>query len=162
MNKSKFNAIEHLYKDYYDDCVCRVYRMIGNYHDAEDVISELFLDIIKYESAKRVNYKHLVELCELMVQTHYKKKFLTDKNSYSAILRDPLDIILENERRQTLEKNILGFNKKYGKVMSMNFFDGIKPYEIGRILGVKGNTIAHKITRGKGLLKQYLIKKGYR
>ena len=54
-NKSKNKNINNLYKNYYNDYVYRVYKQIGNHYDAEDVVSELFFNMIKHEPAKRIN-----------------------------------------------------------------------------------------------------------
>lgn len=162
MNNSKFNSIEQLYKDYYNVCVCTVYKHIGNYYDAEDIVSDIFLNFIKHEPAKRINEKLLKETCHHMIKIYLSTGFSNHNKTYSFISRDPLELVLEQESREVLEKYVANYKRKYGKVMEMYLIRRIKPFEIGRILNVKGNTIAHKVKRGTVLLQEYLIKKGYR
>ena len=155
--------VTELYSKYSTRLLNEVYKAVGNYHDAEDIVSDTFLKIMNNKHISLPDLKTVVSVCNERLRCYFKNfKDSNDYNKLFSIYKDPLEIILEEENYEILENHILNSKRTYSSVLVLYYIDKMRACDIGRLLSIKENTAIRKIHRGKALLRESLIKKGYK
>lgn len=162
MNKSKHSTIKQLYDNFFEDLVNIINAIIKNRFDAEDIVSEVFEKYMRQSLVKEVNYKNILSDCKIEAERILiaKNKFI-DKSVY-VICNSPEEMLINAERRKVLESRICNFKRTYSRALELHYLHEMRPCQVARELCIKRNTATRKISRGTALLKDYLIKKGYR
>ena len=158
MNKQNAYIIELMYKKHFNNLINAIFCLLGNYHDAEDVVESVYMDIMRHKLTKEISYEEILLLCKRKLHSGEKIK-----NAQATIIcADPLEILLEKENENRIIECIDSIKRTYRTVMRLYYLQGMRPCEIADKLYIKQNTATKKVLRGKRVLQNFLIKKGYK
>lgn len=141
--------------DAYSDMIFRIaYQNLFSVEDAQDVVQDVFLKLLKQKENCFHDEEHLKAwLIKVTINQclDYKKSFFR-KNTVAL---DNFEIPYEQEERQLLEE-LSRLPKEERNVLYLHYYEGYTIKEIAGILGKKQNTVNSKLTRGRSKLKQIL------
>lgn len=141
--------------DTYSDMIFRIaYQNLFSVEDAQDVVQDVFLKLLKQKENCFHDEEHLKAwLIKVTINQclDYKKSFFR-KNTVAL---DNFEIPFEQEERQLLEE-LSRLPKEERNVLYLHYYEGYTIKEIAGILGKKQNTVNSKLTRGRSKLKQIL------
>jgi RNA polymerase sigma-70 factor, ECF subfamily len=154
----------YIFKEYSDD----VYRLIFTYvkknEVAEDLVQEVFIKCYKNiddfkgnSSVKTWIISIAINQCKDYLRSAYSRYiYLSDKISSFAkgSTKTPEDLVLENNEKNLLTKEILNLPIKYREVIYLYYFQELKIREIADVLGVNENTLKSRLSRAKELVKK--------
>ena len=141
----------------YSDMVYRIaYQSLFHIHDAEDVVQDVFLKVLKHRNKCFKDYEHLKSwLIRVTVNQclDYKKTF----HRKNVISLEDLEIPYEYQREeQEVLENLQKLPEDYRIILYLYYYEGYTIKEIGKILGKKQNTVNSKLTRGRKRLKNMM------
>ncbi|WP_373166068.1 RNA polymerase sigma factor [Agathobaculum sp. Marseille-P7918] len=158
--KSKF---EQLYLEYRDLMFYVANGILHNQQDAEDVVHESFLKIIKIigkiESPKSPKTKNLIvivtEKTAIDLYRRHKKRFLEplDEERFSVFSPSELEI---TERKMSIAFAIAALPAKYWEVLLLRYDNGFSEEEAAQIMSMSLENVHKTIQRAKKRLKQIL------
>lgn len=141
--------------DTYSDMIFRIaYQNLFSVEDAQDVVQDVFLKLLKQKENCFHDEEHLKAwLIKVTINQclDYKKSFFR-KNTVAL---DNFEIPYEQEERQLMEE-LSRLPKEERNVLYLHYYEGYTIKEIAGILGKKQNTVNSKLTRGRNKLKQIL------
>ncbi|MCG9134320.1 sigma-70 family RNA polymerase sigma factor [Candidatus Poribacteria bacterium] len=163
-------AFARLVRKYHAQVHAYALRKIGDFHIAEDITQEIFLeayqnlenlrDPLKFPAWLFRIANHLCiawfrknrSMSELLRESHIIK---TDTDTYSRY------VALENERdtveaqRELAQKLLSKLKESDRQVITLHYFQEMTSAEISKYLGVSQNTIKSRLRRAKQRLRQY-------
>ncbi len=150
-----------------------VFRMCGNEHDVEDIVQETFLrafrSLNQFES--RANFgtwlhrvavncalDHLrrVRRREEEPQAFTREEESDPLQSVASAAPNPERLLLSVEVKKKLEGAMVELSGRERAAFVMRHFDGCSIEEIGRALGIRGNTAKNAIFRAVRKLREAL------
>ena len=163
-------AFACLVKKYQKRVHALVWRKIGDFHIAEDITQETFLqayrNLAKLKDRSQfagwlyviANRRCLAWLRKKRIQTQPLQDMdiaMTEKNSYSRhVATEQAESAAETKRE--LVKNLLAKLKESDRtVLTLYYFGEMTYAEISEFLGVSVNTVATRVHRARERLKQY-------
>ena len=159
-NKQQFARV-------YDMVAPDLYRValytLGNAHDAEDVVSETFIEAYKGISGLRdpTSFKYwimkiLSARCKRKVAEYIKGKRLLDIDSFTATLSDN-DDLANDVSEQVIVLEALGrLSEQERIIISLAVVEGYTTREVAQILGSPQGTISSKLHRALAKLRRML------
>lgn len=169
-DRRAFSELVDMYKDkiYYLG-----YRMLGNVHEAEDIVQETFLRVFtnleRYDLAQKFStwiYRIATNLCIDRLRKR-KANYSLDAEveggegiDYYATLRsnDPLpeDSLMLSETQQTIRRAIDQLPEKYKAVVILRYLHDMSLQEIGEALDMPVTTVKTRVHRGREFLRKKL------
>ena len=163
-------AFACLVKKYQKRVHALVWRKIGDFHIAEDITQETFLQVYRNLAKLKdrsqfpgwlyviANRRCLAWLRKKRVQTQPLEEMdiaMTERSSYSRhVAAEQADSAAETKRE--LVKNLLAKLKESDRtVLTLYYFGEMTYAEISEFLGVSVNTVATRVHRARERLKQY-------
>lgn len=139
----------------YSDMVFRIaYQNLFHIHDAEDVVQDVFLKLLRQKDRSFCDNEHLKSwLIRVTINQclDYKKLFFR-KN---IVPLEDLEIPYEPEESGILEE-LYRLPRDYRNIIYLYYYEGYTIREIADILGKKQNTVNSKLTRGRNRLKKLM------
>jgi RNA polymerase sigma-70 factor (ECF subfamily) len=143
-----------------------VYSELANFHDAQDVTQEAFLQAYRglrklrvWESFSFWLYCIARNLCKKWINNKAKrpdKDFIDDQDP--KILDTPsLNSHHENQIFQSLQETLDTLPEDYRQVLTLHYFGGMKIKDMARALSVPPTTIAKRLSRARMMLKEEMI-----
>ncbi len=149
--EEEYNEIVEMYSD----MIFRIaYQNLWNVSDAEDIVQDVFLKLLKQKKGRFHDNEHLKSwLIRVTINQcmDYKKSFFR-KNTVSL---EDLEIPYEQEERQILEE-LYQLPKDTRNILYLYYYEGYTIKEIAKILGKKQNTVNSRLTRGRNQLKKIM------
>ena len=163
-------AFACLVKKYQKRVHTLVWRKIGDFHIAEDITQETFLQVYRNLAKLKdrsqfpgwlyviANRRCLAWLRKKRVQTQPLEEMdiaMTERSSYSRhVATEQAESAAETKRE--LVKNLLAKLKESDRtVLTLYYFGEMTYAEISEFLGVSVNTVATRVHRARERLKQY-------
>lgn len=160
--------------DAYKDKIYQLgYRMLGNAHEAEDIVQETFLKVFanleKYDPSHKFStwiYRIGTNLCIDRLRKR-KSVYSLDaevaggegSDGYSMLAgKDdtPEDQAMLSETRVQIRNAIEELPEKYRSVVVLRYFHDLSLQEISHILGMPVTTIKTRVHRGREYLRRKL------
>lgn len=139
----------------FSDMIFRIaYQNLFNTSDAEDVVQDVFLKLLKQKDKGFNDYEHLKSwIIRVTINQclDYKKSFFRKNTVY---LED-FEIPYEPHEREILEE-LYQLPKDYRNILYLYYYEEYTIKEIAEILGKKQNTINSKLVRGRNRLKKLM------
>ena len=139
----------------FSDMIFRIaYQNLFHICDAEDVVQDVFLKLLKQKDKCFNDYEHLKSwLIRVTINQclDYKKSFFR-KNTVPL---EDLEIPYEQEERGILEE-LYRLPKDYRNILYLYYYEEYTIKEIAEILGKKQNTVNSKLTRGRNKLRKIM------
>ena len=142
----------------YSDMVLRIaYQNLKNYSDAEDVVQDVFIRLMKEKEFE--NEQHMrswlirvtINRCKDLNKSLWYKK----SEPFTGEIG-----VFTDEEKNVLEE-VMKLSNDYRNVIYLYYFEGYKISEIAKILNKKDNTVSSQLTRARKKLKNSLLKGGY-
>ena len=179
INSGQADKFHDLVKRYEQKLYNFSLRMCRNPSDAEDMIQDTFLNVLKYLKSFRYETKFKNWLYKVAASTCIKKrrksKFAPDKElSLDEFLPNneaekpdnvpewamlPLDKLLNEELSGVINKTILALPKKYRVVIVLRDIEGFSTAETAQILNLSPSNVKVRLHRARLYLRDKL--KGY-
>ncbi len=153
-------AFSEIYGCIYKDMYRYAYYMLGNEHEAEDVVSDTVMDVyVGLQKLKDISrfkswvFKILSNKCKKKRKQYITKNISIDDENANVDLKA---VQIDLEQRYDLENalNTLKFDEK--AVIILSSFEGYKSDEIGEILKMKPVTARSKLKRALEKLEKKL------
>lgn len=145
-------------------------REIGDYHIAEDITQETFLEV--YQKLKTLKdpekfstwlYAIVKNLC---IAWYRKNRFLPESleeihiskietNTYSRYIASEHAKATAYAQRDLVKKLLEKLKESDREIITLHYFDEMTTAEIGTYLGISENTIKSQLHRARKRLKQY-------
>jgi RNA polymerase sigma-70 factor (ECF subfamily) len=150
----------NLIVDTYSDMIFRIaYQNLYNISDAEDVVQDVYVKLLKNKHIKFNDMEHLKAwLIKVTINQclDYKKSFFR-KN---VVPIEEQIIPYEDEELFVLEE-IKKLSEEERNIIYLYYYEGYNIREISDLLNRKQNTINSKLTRARRKLKKIILEGGY-
>ena len=136
---------------------------LGNSHDAEDVVSETFIEAYKGitnlrdpNSFKPWMMKILSVRCKRKVAEYVKHKNTFDIENFMTSLADDMDLSDEVSEQVTVVGTLSRLSSTERQIIALSVLQGYTIKEISKILGSPQGTISSKLHRSLVKLRKML------
>ena len=157
-------AYKELLSLYGDRLLKTCFLISKNEREAEDIVQETFIKVFK--SIKRFKggsslYTWMYKILQNTIRDRYRNGIITVPYKDLEISEDNLEeIIIDKENKIILKKYLEEINIIYKQVLVLFYFDDFSIKEISEILDEKEGTIRSKLSRGRRILHDNLVKGG--
>lgn len=159
--QAQFGLYQQYAKAMYNVCL----RMLGNPHDAEDVLQVAFVDVFgrietfKFESSIGAWIKRIV--VNRCIDHLKKRRLLTETLDVQRHEAEdgPLEVVegyTPEMNVESVKRALNQLSEGYRVVLSLYLFEGYDHEEIGEILGISSSTSKSQYHRGKKRLRELL------
>lgn len=141
----------------FSDMIYRIaYQNLNNTADAEDILQEVFLSLLKSGKQEFSDKEHLKAwLIKVAVNKciNFRKSFWIQKTV-------PLEeqIITYTEEESNVMDEVMKLPPEYRNIIYLYYYEGYSIKEIAELLGKNQNTINSKLQRGRKKLRAELEK----
>ena len=164
LKKGKEEAYRQLIEEYGNKLLRTCYLILKDKEEAEDVVQETFIKVFnKIDTFKEQSgfytWIYAIAINLTRDRMRMKQDFLELKDEW--IGNDNVESLVEiNIDRELLRKEIFSLNSLYREVLVLFYFDELSIKEISSLLNEKEGTIKSKLSRGRNILKEGLLKGG--
>jgi RNA polymerase sigma-70 factor (ECF subfamily) len=139
------------------------YYTLGNAHDAEDAVSETFIEA--YRGVTRLRdagsfkpwiMKILSIRCKRRIASYVKNKQVFDIEDFMATLSDEGDIAEDVSQQVTVMSAMARLNPQERQIVALSVLQGYTTKEIAKIMATPQGTISSKLHRTLAKLRKML------
>lgn len=164
LKRGREEAYRQLIEEYGNKLLRTCYLILNDREEAEDVVQETFIKVFnKIDTFKEKSglytwiYAIALNLSRDRMRT--KQDMLELKDEW--IGNDDVESHVEiNIDREQLRKEIFEMNSLYREVLVLFYYEELSIREISNLLNEKEGTIKSKLSRGRNMLKESLLKGG--
>ncbi|MCP4605058.1 MAG: sigma-70 family RNA polymerase sigma factor [Proteobacteria bacterium] len=146
-----------LYNKYSPALLRKCERMLGNQHDAEDVVHALFVELIGKKNTEvdlPYLYRAATNRCITILRKRKNHKRLLNKQQ-SEIFAPPRTMIDEKTiSLDMLTKLLQKLDKKSSQILVYKYLDDLKQDEIARVIGMSRQSIRRRLIKINRLARQ--------
>lgn len=152
--------VTRLYECYSKDVLRVSYFYLGNREKAEDIMQEVFMKVHKnppqLEEGKEKSWllKVALNLCRDYWRSSWAKRVILGTKTLELAPAD--DEIEEREKKASIMQAIYKLPPQYKEVILLFYYQNLSIKDISELLNQAEGTIASRISRARGLLKQEL------
>lgn len=172
--KGETAAFEELVDRYKKSVFHVVYRMVGQYQEAEDITQEVFLlvyeKLYQFDRTKKFSpWIHRIAVNTTISNLRKKKKvinisfdesFNLPYDNYPTVVdTDPALLFERKELMEDIRSAMLELPETYRSVLVLRYQMDLKNPEIAEILGVSKENIEVRIHRARKSLRRVLLKR---
>ena len=164
LKNGKEEAYRQLIEKYGNKLLRTCYLILKDKEEAEDVVQETFIKVFnKIDTFKEQSgfytWIYAIAINLTRDRMRMKQDFLELKDEW--IGNDNVESLVEiNIDRELLRKEIFSLNSLYREVLVLFYFEERSIKEISSLLNEKEGTIKSKLSRGRNILKEGLLKGG--
>lgn len=153
-------AFQDLYELYFGRVYSYVAAKVGNQFDIEDLVSDIFLQVVKGLPQFR-NHRNssfgawIFTIARNLITDFYRRQGrAADTHQLDAFTNavadsmEPDGPLLEKERAAELHTLLKKLQERRREVIMLKFFSGLRNHEIAQILGLEERTVASHLSRG--------------
>ena len=143
-----------------------VYAELLNFHDAQDVTQEVFLqayrglhDLRRWESFAFWLYRIARNLCKKWIRTQSRRpdnEFIEDQNPRMLEVSS-LDSRPESQMSESLQEALDSLPDAYREVLMLHYFGGMTIKNIARATGASPGAIGMRLSRARVKLREEMI-----
>lgn len=167
------DAFEELMNTYKKSVFAIAFRMMGNYHEAEDICQEVFVTVYnkmyQFDSSKKLGpwiHRIAVNTCISTLRKRNKVVSISFDETYipandlelNELYEDPHLIIEQQELKAEIEQALLLLPESYRVVLILRYQLELKNQEIAEVLGVSRENVDVKIHRARKALRKVILK----
>lgn len=157
------DAFAELYSLVWQELYKTAYYTLGNREDAEDVVSETFMEGYKGISALRDDnafkswiFRILNARCKRKIATYYKLRLNSDYDELDESLSNDVSYAKNSDEKIALVEALEKLNFDERNIVTLFAVNGYKIAEISEMLDCPQGTISSKIHRTLKKLRNYL------
>ena len=166
-------AFEELVDRYKNSIFHIVYRLVGQYQEAEDITQEVFIlvydKLYQFDRTKRFSpWIHRIAVNTAISNLRKKKKvvhlsfdesFGQPYEDYPSVLESDPEVMFERkEVMEDIRASIAELPESYRSVLILRYQMDMKNAEIAQILGVSKENVEVRIHRARKALRKVLLK----
>lgn len=171
--RGEVSAFEELINRYKNSVFAIIYRMTGQYQEAEDISQEVFLTVYQklyqFDSTKKfAPWVHRIAINTCISALRKKNKvaffnfdeslFINHKWEGQYNYGNPEIVLERNELRTEIKAALNKLPSSYQSVLILRYQLGLSNQEIADTLGVNKENVEVKIHRARKSLRKILIK----
>ena len=138
----------------YSDMVYRLaYLRTGNMSDADDIMSNVFLRLIK--NTHKIKSEEHLKAWLIRATINCSNTFFKAKRRINQVRITEVDAVYEMEENSVLPA-VLKLPAHQNTVIYMHYFEGYSVEELARLCGTKPGTVKSRLSRGREALKNTL------
>lgn len=164
LKKGEEEAYRELVDIYGNKLLRTCFLMIKDEKEAEDIVQETFIKVFKYIKGFKGNsslYSWIYKIAKNIIRDRYRNKVMTiTYEDYNFGKEDIEEIVINKENKEVLKEGLNKINLIYKEVLVLFYFDDFSIKEISEILDEKEGTIKSKLSRGRNILRENLVKGG--
>lgn len=152
--------------DYGDMVLKTAYMYLKDMHRAEDAFQEVFIKAFKNYSSFRGEssektwiIKITINVCRDILKSFWNKRVI---HGYEDILsisdNNAEEEAIENMGKQELFSKVLSLPAAYREAIILYYYHEFSTIEVSRILDIPEGTVRSRLSRGREMLKKYIIK----
>ncbi|MCT4613077.1 MAG: sigma-70 family RNA polymerase sigma factor [Clostridia bacterium] len=151
------DIIPDIIKEYSDMLIRIAYQNVKSMHDAEDIVQEVYIKLIK--NIKSIKDEKHLKAWLIRVTINRCKDY--HKSSWiKKIVPIESDISYNEPEKDEIMKEILMLKPDYRMVIYLYYYEEYSLAEIAEILGKSINTISTRLRRARSKLKLFIEKEG--
>ncbi len=164
LKKGKEDAYRQIVRDYGNKLMRTCFLMLGNREEAEDVVQETFIKVFEKVGDFRENsglYTWIYTIALNLSRDRLRKKtdVLALQDEWTGN-DDVESYVEESVDREVLKKELFKLHPMYMEAMVLFYFEELSIKEISKLLDEKEGTIKSRLSRGRNILKDSLLKGG--
>ncbi len=167
-------AFEELMNRYKKSIFTIAYRMMGNYHEAEDISQDVFVTVYnkmyQFDSSKKLGpwiHRIAVNTCISTLRKRNKVVSISFDETYvpgndlelNDLYDDPHLIIERQELKAEIDQALMELPESYRIVLILRYQMDLKNQEIAEIVGISRENVDVKIHRARKALRKTILKK---
>jgi RNA polymerase sigma-70 factor (ECF subfamily) len=146
-------ALEALYNHFFNQIYYYVYSRINNVHDAQEIVSEVFLSMVegitKFKGDSSFK-NYLFGICKNKIRDFIRNKYKASdyvlqsnfaENSFDNLTSEDVDYTYKNKLRDLLKHIYKLMKPRYAKVLDLRFNKMNSIDETAAILGISENNV---------------------
>ena len=155
-------ALSILYRNHYAGIFGYVQRRIGNDHDTNDIVSEVFMSMVR--SLPRFSWTGAPFQCWLLrLATTQINRWVRKRNVFrfwqsleerQVAFHKPNDRI--DERLEMVRQSMLALPCRFQTVLALHYFEELSVEAIAGVLDCRPGTVKSRLSRGRELLRKKL------
>ena len=154
MNHKKEEQMKEVIQTYGDLLYRTGYVLLGNPHDVQDILQEVF---IKYmEKAPSFRDREHEKAWLLRVTVNTCKDCLRFQKRHTCSNLEELENMCAAPTDTNLLKDVLALPLKYKTVLLLHYVEGYQIGESARITGLSENAVKKRLQRGREALRRQL------
>lgn len=165
LKKGREDAYRQIVEEYGNRLLRTCYLILKDREEAEDVVQETFIKVFQkidsfMEDSRLYTWIYTIALNLSRDRLRKKKDILTLEDEWIG----NIDVEYEVEKgidRDLLRKELFEINSLYREVLVLFYFEELSIKEISNLLNEKEGTIKSKLSRGRYILKESLLKGGH-
>lgn len=157
------DSFAQVYQEITPDLYKVAYYTLGNPHDAEDAVSETFIEAFRgvtrlrdSESFKPWVMKILSIRCKRKITAYVKDKQVFDIEDFMATLSDENDLAEDVAQQVTVMSAMSRLNPQERQIVVLSVLQGYTTREIAQIMATPQGTISSKLHRTLAKLRRML------
>lgn len=165
-------AFEELLNRYKKSVFTIAYRMMGNYHEAEDISQEVFVSVYnklyQFDRSKKFSpwiHRIAVNTCISTMRKRNKVVALNFDESFiphydleqNELSEDPHLVFERKELKTDIDAALMELPESYRTVIILRYQLDLKNQEIADIMGVSRENVEVKIHRARKALRKIII-----
>lgn len=164
LKKGREDAYRQIVEEYGNRLLRTCYLILKDREEAEDVVQETFIKVFRSIDSFRENsnlYTWIYTIALNLSRDRLRKK--QDMFTIEVELVGNNDVEYEVEKsidKELLRKELFEINSLYREVLVLFYFEELSIKEISNLLNEKEGTIKSKLSRGRNILKESLLKGG--
>ncbi|MDF1617915.1 RNA polymerase sigma factor [Petrocella sp. FN5] len=171
-NEKTRNKLEEIYVTYYKEIYVTAYSILKDHHDAQDVIQDAILRILKNihkisEVKCKKTRSYLVIIVRNLCYNVYNKRKGIVMLEYDEVKRlsNQDEILIEEEFLQIefsekIAKYLEQLHQPYADVLTLRYYYELEISEIARNFNITENNVSVRIYRALEALKKILVEEG--
>lgn len=166
LKKGQEDAYIFLVEQYGNRLLSSCYLILKDRQEAEDIVQETFIRVFKKIHTFKGNsslYTWIYSIALNQSRDRLKKKYDCLIFEEAWIENENVDLEYQVEKkfdRELLRKELFQMNVIYREVLVLFYFEEFSIKEIANLLDEKEGTIKSKLSRGRNILKESLLKGG--
>ncbi len=165
-------TFEEIYEKFYDNLFKFIYANVGNFHESEDIIHEVFIKVYRKLDTfqNKSNIKTWIFSIALnTIKDFFRKKSATNR-LHKKLLRKKIIKFFESDKtfhnlskieKEEILKAILQIIPEHLREVLILSLSGLSYKEASETLGITEATYKMRLFRAKKLLKKYLKVENY-
>lgn len=164
LKKGREEAYRQIVEEYGNRLLRTCYLILKDREEAEDVVQETFIKVFqKVETFKEKSglYTWIYTIALNLSRDRLRKKQDIIMIEDEWISNNDVESYVEkNINKDILRNELFNMNSLYREVLVLFYFEELSIKEISNLLNEKEGTIKSKLSRGRNILKESLLKGG--
>lgn len=164
LKKGREEAYRQIVEEYGNRLLRTCYLILKDREEAEDVVQETFIKVFqKVETFKEKSglYTWIYTIALNLSRDRLRKKQDIIMIEDEWIGNNDVESYVEKSiNKEILRNELFEMNSRYREVLVLFYFEELSIKEISNLLNEKEGTIKSKLSRGRNILKESLLKGG--